>query len=269
MDQLNRAQAPFPAEIWEHIDAALIDAAKPMLTGRRFIDLEGPFGPGMTALELGSEEAIADGGGDEASATISRAASVPMLRKSCQISARRLAAHLDMGTPLNLAAIEDAAEAVARREEALLYYGQAELGLHGLLTASGANSAKRGDWKKLDAVLEDVLGAITVLDEAGFIGPYALALPAGQYNNLFRRYENTDLLQIEHLKTLCTNGVYKAAVEHPVLVDERVGVLVLGQDMQAGYAGFDGIDYHLFVSESLMLRIDEPRAICLLDKGRG
>jgi uncharacterized linocin/CFP29 family protein len=264
MDQLNRAQAPFPDEVWEHIDAAVIDAAKPMLTGRRFIDLDGPFGLGMTALELGSEEAIAQADDDQASATISRAASVPMLRKSCHLSARRLAAHLDMGTPLNLAAVEDAAEAVARREESLLYYGQSELGLHGLLTASGSNSAPWSDWNKLDAVLNDVLAAITVLDDAGFIGPYALALPAGPYNNLFRRYENTDLLQIEHLKTLCTNGVYKAAVDQPVVVDERVGVMVLGQDMHAGYAGFDGIDYRLFVSESLVLRIDEPRAICVL-----
>jgi uncharacterized linocin/CFP29 family protein len=47
-----------------------------------------------------------------------------------------------------------------------------------------------------------------------------------------------------------------------VLVDPRVGSLVLGQDLRAGYIGQDGVHYQLFLTESIVLRIDEPRAIC-------
>lgn len=264
MDHLNRKQAPFPESFWEDIDAAAVEAAKALLTGRRFLEVEGPFGIGLTALELGADDYCRDPGTDEAGAIISHAVSVPMLRKSCRVSARRLAAHLDAGMPLSLAEVEDAAEAVARREEEFIYYGQPDFGLEGLLNAKGRKQVKGGDWSNLDTALNNVLQAITALDDTGNHGPYALALPPAQYNNLFRHYEHTDLLQVEHLKSLCTHGVYKAALDKPVVVDNHAGAVVLGQDLRVGYAGGDGIHYHLFVCESMVLRLDEPEAVCVV-----
>jgi uncharacterized linocin/CFP29 family protein len=264
MDHLNRAQAPFPAFIWERIDAAAVAAASALLTGRRFLEVEGPFGLGLTAIELGADDYCRVPDANEAGAVISRAISVPMLRKSCRLSARRLAAHLDNDTPLNLAEVENAAEAVARREEEFIYLGQADFGLDGLLNASGHREVKGAAWSNLDAALDAVLAAITRLDEGGFHGPYALALPPAHYNNLFRHYEHTDLLQIEHLKSLCTHGVYKAAIDMPVVVDKHAGAVVLGQDLHVGYAGSDGIHYQLFVCESMVLRLDEQEAVCVV-----
>ncbi len=264
MDNLNRDQAPFPGDIWTKIDTAAVTAAKSWLTARRFLDVEGPYGLGLTALESGADDYCREPGPDEASAVISHAISVPMLRKSFRLSARRLAAHLDKGMPLSLASAEEAAEAVARREEEFIYFGHADFGLQGLLNAAGHRQVQQHDWSDLDSALNDVLAAVTALDEAGFHGPYALALPPARYNNLFRHYEHTDLLQVEHLKSLCTNGVHKAAIDRPVLVDEHAGVLVLGQDLRVGYAGTDGIHYELFVCESLALRLDEPQAVCVL-----
>jgi uncharacterized linocin/CFP29 family protein len=264
MDHLNRNQAPFPAFIWELIDEAAVEAAKPLLTGRRFLEVEGPHGLGLTALELGADDYCRDPGENEAGAIISKAIAVPMLRKSCRLSARRVAAHLDKGMPLSLAEVQDAAEAVARREEEFVYFGQADFGLEGLLNAKGRKSIKSADWSNMDNALNNVLSAVTALDNAGFHGPYALSLPPVQYNNLFRHYEHTDMLQIEHLKSLCTHGVYKAAVDNPVLSDQHAGAMVLGQDMQVGYAGSDGIHYELFVCESMVLRLDEPDAVCVI-----
>jgi uncharacterized linocin/CFP29 family protein len=264
MNHLNRAQAPFPESIWEAIDAAAVASASALLTGRRFLEVEGPFGAGLTAIELGADDYCRVAEAGEAGAIISKAISVPMLRKSCRLSARRLAAHLDNDMPLNLAEVEDAAEAVARREEEFVYLGQADFGLDGLLNASGHREVKGAAWSSLDAALETVLAAITRLDDSGFHGPFALALPPGHYNNLFRNYEHTDLLQIEHLKTLCTHGVYKAAVDRPVVVDNHAGAVVLGQDLRVGYAGSDGIHYQLFVCESMVLRLDEPEAVCVV-----
>lgn len=264
MQHLNRSQAPFPEAIWTLIDATAVEAAKALLTGRRFLEVEGPFGLGLTALELGADDYCRDTDEDEAEAIVSRAIAVPMLRKSCRLSARRVAAHLDKGLPLNLSEVEDAAETVARREEAFIYTGQADFGLQGLLNVKGHKEVKGNDWSNLDAALNNVLAAITTLDNAGFHGPYALALPPERYNNLFRHYEQTDLLQIEHLKSLCTHGVYKAAVDKPVVVDKHAGAVVLGQDLRVGYAGCDGIHYQLFVCESLVLRLDEPQAVCVV-----
>src|SRR5687767_6824578 len=264
MDYLNRRMAPFGEEIWQRIDEAAVNAARDLLTGRRFLEVHGPYGVGLTSVEVGHDDYCRQPAPEEAAAVMGRAISVPMLRKDFRLSIRRVAAYQDMGQPLNLTPVEDAAEAVARREEEFIYYGQADFRLQGLLTAEGRGHHDGGDWGHIDQALEDVLVAVNILDAHGFRGPYALALSPALYNGLFRRYAGTDMLQLEHLRRLCQRGVYKAAIQGGVLVDPRVGKLIIGQDLMAGYIGQDGVHYQLYVTESVVLRLDEPRAICTI-----
>lgn len=264
MDYLNRGQASFSAALWQSIDEAAIAAARDRLTGRRFLEVEGPFGVGLTAIEMGHDDFCRQPGPDEAGAVMGRAISVPMLRRSFRLSIRRVAGHLENGQPLDLTPAEDAAEAVADREEEFIYQGQPSFQLSGLLTIDGRQEMEGGDWSGVERVLQDVLAAVTRLDEAGFRGPYALALAPALYNGLFRLYPGTDVLQLEHLRRLCTRGIFKAPIEGGVLVDPRVGKLVVGQDLKTGYIGQDGIHYQLFLTESLVLRIDEPKAVCTI-----
>ena len=134
----------------------------------------------------------------------------------------------------------------------------------GLLTVEDRQHIEGGAWTALDRALEDALAAATKLDDEGFRGPYSLVLAPALYNALFRLYPGTDVLQLEHLRRLCTGGIYKAAIEGGVMVDPRVGVLVVGQDLRSGYVGQDGVHYQLYVSESIVLRIDQPTAICTI-----
>lgn len=267
MSYLNRKQAGFPAEIWQEIDEAAVAAARDRLTGRRFLDVLGPYGAGLTSIEVGADDYCRQPKPDEAGAVVSRAVAVPMLRKSFGLSVRRIQGHLQMGLPLELSPAEDAAEAVARREEEFIYYGNPEFGLEGLLTAKGRHQVGIGDWTAVEQALNDVLNAVNRLDSSGFHGPYALALSPKLYNNLFRRYEGSDMLQLEHLKRLCELGVYKADIEGAVLVDSHAGRIVIGQDLMTGFSGTDGIHYQLFVSESLVLMVDDAEAICVLGAG--
>jgi len=269
MDTLNRGHAPFPAHIWEVIDEAAASAARDRLTGRRFLGLIGSFGLGLTVIEIGNDDYCRQPGPDEAGQILGRAMQVPMIRKSFRISIRRVAAHLDNGQPLDLSPAQDAAEAVADREEELIYTGQPAFGVYGLLNTEGRQQVEGGDWSTPGTALDNVLAAATRLDEAGFHGPYALALAPALYNNLFRLFPGTDVIGLEHLLRLATAGIYKAPIEGGVLVDTRVGVLVLGQDFSAGYSSQDGVHYHLYISESIVLRIDEPRAICVIPARAG
>lgn len=264
MDYLSHGNLPFPSSIWDKIDETAVEAARERLTGRRFIEIEGPFGVGLTAIELGNDDYCRQPEADEAGAVMGRAISVPMLRKSFRLSVRRIAAHLDDGQPLDLTPVEDAAEAVADREEDFIYRGQPDFQLGGLLTIAGRHELPGGDWSAIDRALEDVLAGVTLLDEAGYRGPYALALAPALYNGLFRLYPGTDTLQVEHLRRLCTRGIYKAQIDGGVLVDPRLGKLIIGQDLRSGYASQDGIHYQLYLRESLVLRIDEPEAICTI-----
>ncbi len=50
-----------------------------------------------------------------------RAISVPMLRRAFRLSVRRIAGYLENGQPLDLTPAQDAAEAVANREEEFVY----------------------------------------------------------------------------------------------------------------------------------------------------
>src|SRR5665213_2031222 len=134
MDYLTRGQAPFGDEVWQELDKAAAAAARDLLTGRRFLPLEGPFGIGLTAIEYGEDDYYRQPGPDEAAAVMGRAVSVPMIRKMFRISTRRIAANLDRQQPLDLSPVEDAAEAVADREEDLIYRGVPDFHLPGLLT---------------------------------------------------------------------------------------------------------------------------------------
>lgn len=49
-----------------------------------------------------------------------------------------------------------------------------------------------------------------------------------------------------------------------VLVDTRVGKLTIGQDLRVGFSASDGVHLKLFVSESLVLLLDDPGAVCTL-----
>lgn len=252
------------SELMKQMEEAAISAARDVISGRRIIDVEGPYGVGLTTVEVGNDDLCRQPGPDEASAVVSRALSVPMIYRRFAISKRRIAAFRDLGQPLNLKAVEDAAQAVAAREEEFVYQGQPDFHLDGLLTAPGRQSIKAGNWENVDEVLSDVINAVNVLDGRGYRGPYGLVLAPELYNNLFRRYPGSDLLQIEHLKRLCTRGIVKAAIEGCVLVARDVGSIVLGQDLQVSYLSSDAAHEHFSISESLILKIEAPDAICTI-----
>jgi uncharacterized linocin/CFP29 family protein len=252
------------SELMNRIEESAISAAREILSGRRIIDVEGPYGVALTTVEVGNDDRCREPGPEEASAVVSRALSVPMIYRRFVISKRRIAAFQETGQPLNLKVAEDAAQAVAAREEEFIYQGQREFHLGGLLTVEGRQNVKAGNWDNVDEVLGDVITAVNVLDGKGYRGPYGLALAPELYNSLFRRYAGSDLLQIEHLKRLCTRGIVKAAIAGCVLVARDVGSIVLGQDLQVSHLTSDAAHENFAVSESLILKIEAPDAICTI-----
>jgi uncharacterized linocin/CFP29 family protein len=187
-----------------------------------------------------------------------------MIYRRFAISKRRIAAWQEMGQPLNLKAAEDAAQAVAAREDEFVYQGQPDFHLGGLLTVAGRQTREAGNWANVEEVLDDVISAANMLDDKGYRGPYGLALAPELYNNLFRRYPGSDLLQIEHLKRLCTRGIVKAAIAGCVLIAREVGSIVVGQDLQISHLNSDAAHEHFAASESLVLKIEAPDAICTI-----
>jgi uncharacterized linocin/CFP29 family protein len=259
---LAREDAPFGGDVWKALDDAMLEAAKAQLVGRRLLDLEGPYGFGLKSVPL--MDAATESG-----LIASNTLPVVLIQEGFDLGARDLANFEARGITLDRSAVAEAAVAVAQREDALIFNGSEELGVPGLMTVEGANSLALSDWGDVGTAAQDMIQAVTVLDQAGFHGPYTLALAPARYNLLFRRYERGNFSEMEHVKTIVTDGVYKA----PGLGDGGVllatgrqnASIVLGQDMTVGFVGPEGDRIAFSISESLVPRVRRPNAICVLE----
>lgn len=107
------------------------------------LEVEGPFGFGFRALEMGEHPTEGEARFDDARATMTapRLAAIPLLQAGFTLPIRDVAAAeegravLDYGPPVK------AAVAVARLEEQLVFQGSKALGVAGLMTAPGHKEA--------------------------------------------------------------------------------------------------------------------------------
>ena len=258
---LAREDAPFGEDVWAAVDGAMIQAARGQLVARRLLDLEGPYGLGLKTVPLRDRTL-------ESGLIASDSLPLVLIYEEFDLGTRDLANYEHLGITLDRTAVAEAAIAAAKREEDLIFNGNDELGIEGLMTADGANSVALSPWEEVGAAVEDLIEAVTTLDNADFHGPYALALAPARFNKLFRRYERGNQTEMEHLKTLVTDGVYKA----PILNDGGVllatgrqyASIIVGQDMTVGFIGPEGDRVAFTISESLVPRIRRPNAICVL-----
>jgi uncharacterized linocin/CFP29 family protein len=264
---LHRKDAPFGDEVWNKIDQTVVEAAKSQLCGRRLIKIQGPYGLGLKTLptsECPVDEKLPEGVQMAASCAIPLVA----VRAGFTLAARDIAAFEQSALPLDLSEAANAAINCAKQEDALVFNGSKKLAMRGLLNAEGAGSMKLKPWNNIGTAAENIIEAVTALDDQGFHGPYALALAPKLYNLLFRRYPQNGSTELEHIKEIVTDGIVKA----PVIASGGVllctggpfASIVLGQDLMAGFVGPANGHYDLLVCETLTLWLKEPKSICVL-----
>ena len=261
---LTRADSPFGGSVWRMIDDAVVGAARPLLAGRRLLDLEGPYGFGTTMVSVGDVPVGEEG---KAIARTPRMIPLTLLEEGFRIPVRDIASFERSGMPFDLSTVAKAAMNVAIHEDDLLFHGSPEAGVDGLLTMNGTLSVET-DWETTGSGVDSVLRAVNALDDAGFHGPYTLALAPGQYNRLFRRYPDSDLTERMHLEQIITGGIVKAPLCQEgglvIAVGASFASIVLGQDLATGFIGPAGGDYAFFIVESVALRVRRPDAVCIL-----
>jgi uncharacterized linocin/CFP29 family protein len=254
---LGREDAPIGEEIWKVFDATMTEAAKSVLAGRRLLHVEGPFGLGLKGMPLQDVKG-------ESGLLTSSFVPVGLIQKSFVLTKRDLAASELEGLPFNTAPVAAAALDCAAMEDKIIFQGVQ--GSQGLLTASGAGELNLSAWKEVGKAVDDIISALTMLDNAGFHGPYSLALSPVRYNLLLRRYPQggTELDQVKSM----TDGVFKAPIIETggVLIasGRQYAAIALGQDMSVGYIGPAGEVLEFSISESLALLIRQPKAVCVL-----
>ena len=259
MKYLGREEAPLKPETWNLLDSTMVEAAKTVLTGRRLLHIEGPYGLGLKA------EPLEDCSVSEC-LLVSQFVPVHMISTTFSLGVRDLLSHEQNGLPFSASPVSDAAIKVARMEDAIIFDGAP--GTPGLLTVEGANSQKLASWSTVGKAADDIIQAMITLDEAGYHGPYALALAPARFNLLYRRYMQGIGTELEHLKTIVTDGIFKAPVLKSggvlIATGKQYASIVIGQDMIAGFVGPVGDSLEFSITESLALLVREPASICVL-----
>ena len=256
---LGREEAPVGADTWKLLDSTMIEAAKSQLAGRRIIAIEGPFGFGLKVIPLSDCE-LEEGNSGSTFIPVNEIRSEFNLGKRDLASFEKDKLILDMN-PVACAAIDCAA-----KEDQIIFHGMQ--GSMGLLTAEGSSSQTLTKWDKIGTAADQIIESVTKLDDAGFHGPYCMALAPSLYNLLFRRYPQGDGTELDHIRSIVSDGVVKAPVLKKggvILASGRQYMtIVVGQDMTVGYNGPVGDSLDFYVIASLALLIRAPEAICVL-----
>jgi uncharacterized linocin/CFP29 family protein len=282
MDYLMRDDAPLTREEWERLDKVVVSTARRLLVGRRFIDLAGPFGMGTQVVPLdtiaGAEACVHDEEGctcEGGECDIVRVSSrkfvpVPLIHKDFVLAWRDVEGAHQLSTELELGPAAAAATFVARAEDELIFRGHPEHGYPGLLNAEGRQAVSLSDWETSGNALNDVVAASQALADAGFYGPYALSVSPALHALLQRVYKGSGRLEYKLVQSVADGGIFQS----PVLAPKQALVvsqgtqhvdLAVAQDLITAYLGPEGMDHRFRALESLVLRIKQPGAICVLE----
>jgi uncharacterized linocin/CFP29 family protein len=243
------------------IEAKVLERARALMSARRFLDFEGPLGAGVESVQVGPvhDTKLADTG---ALISSRRAIPIPTFSATFELPTRELEGEL----PIDTSEGEDAGERVAQAEEQVIYLGVPELGIEGILTHPGTQRVPLGDWSKAGGAIGGVIEAADRLDAARLHGPFALVLAPSLYNQLFRKYEGSDVLALDHIRRLASGGIFKSHVLNDVglLISPEIGPIVCAEDLHLRFVDVRPTTLSFVVSSALVLRFDDPRAACAL-----
>ncbi len=279
MDYLMRDDSPFSAELWSRIDDTVVAAARQILTGRRFLRINGPLGAGAQSVFIDNFEAASDAEsdlwGDRDSAAIKvnnrKHVEIPMIYKDFTLFWRDIENSRQFGIPLDLSPAAGAAAFCAKKEEDLIFNGNEGLGYEGLLTAKGANRVAKSDWTKGANPFSDISKGIELLIGKGFSGSFTLVVNPELYTQMQRLQPNMGVLETQRVKELVGGKLYQTPAVGPgkaVLVSSefRNLDLTIGQDLVTAYLGPEKLNHGLRIFETAILRIKNPAAIVVFEE---
>ncbi|MDA5110166.1 family 1 encapsulin nanocompartment shell protein [Brevibacillus thermoruber] len=279
MDKLRKfPDSPLTNDEWRQLDQTVVEMARRQLVGRRFIDIYGPLGEGIQTIINDIYEESRFGGlslrGESLELTQpSRRVSltIPILYKDFVLYWRDVAQARTLGMPLDMSAAANAAAGCALMEDDLIFNGSAEFDLPGLMNVKGRLTHLKSDWMESGNAFADIVEARNKLLKMGHSGPYALVVSPELYSLLHRVHKGTNVLEIEHIRNLVTDGVYQSPT-----IKGRTGVLVatgrhnldlaIAEDFDTAFLGDEQMNSFFRVYECVVLRIKRPSAICTLEE---
>jgi uncharacterized linocin/CFP29 family protein len=271
------SDSPLTGQENHQLEQIVIEAARKQLVGRRFIELYGPIGRGVQSIfnDIFFEnlEAKIDFQGSfdteiESSKRVNY--TIPLLYKDFVLYWRDLEQAKVLDIPIDFSSAANASRDVAILEDQMIFHGSKEFDIPGIMNVKGRLTHLIGNWYESGNAFQDVVDARNKLLDMNHNGPFALVLSPELYSLLHRVHKDTNVLEIEHVRELVTDGVFQS----PVLKG-KTGVIVntgrnnldlaVSEDFQTSYLGDEGMNHPFRVYETIVLRIKRPSAICTLE----
>ncbi|WP_088032605.1 family 1 encapsulin nanocompartment shell protein [Evansella clarkii] len=278
MDKVQKFHdSPLTNKEWQMLDETVIENARRNLIGRRFIDIYGPLGQGVQSVINDIYEESEQGSlslhGEELDTSDSTKRvhlTIPLLYKDFQLFWRDIEQARTLDIPIDFSQAANAVTQCSLLEDDLIFNGSEEFNIPGLSNVKGHLTHVRSDWLKSGNAFKDIVDARNKLLQMGHNGPYALVLSPDLYALLHRVHEGTNVLEIEHVRELVTDGVFQS----PVL-KENSGLLVatgrhnldlvIAEDMDSAYMDVENMNHLFRIYECIVPRVKRPSAICTLE----
>jgi uncharacterized linocin/CFP29 family protein len=260
-DMLKRGLAPITDAAWAEIDQQATTILKGNLSARAVVDMDGPHGWGLGAVNLGG---VAPGKGElvkGVSWTMRKVLPLIEITAPFALSAGDLDNIARGGKTPELAPVVAAAQKAALCEEKAVYLGFEPAGIGGIL-ADTENAAVTLP-ADADGFVKAVETGIHQIQSNGIGGPFDLVLGRAPYQALAVGSEKGYPLK-NRVQDLLGGGAirWSPALAGGALVSKRGGdfELTLGQDFSIGYTGQSGDTVSFMLTESFTFRALEPAA---------
>jgi uncharacterized linocin/CFP29 family protein len=260
MDFLRRNLAPVSPQGWNEIDAIARETLAANLSGRRFLDVDGPHGLGFAAVSLGRLEVPKAAKGDKVSYGVRRVLPLVETRAAFALQTWELD-NIERGAKdIQLDALADACREIAAFEEKAVYRG------FGPASIVGLKDAVKGRELPLkleaDAFIEALAEAQTGMLKDGVEGPANLVVSPAVWKFL-SRITSGGTLRSNVERQIGGAVVYSEYVSDALLVSARGGdtELTIGQDLAIGYHSHTSTEVQFFLTESFSFRVITPEAL--------
>jgi len=259
-DILRRSLAPISDDAWGKIDAEAKRTLKLYLSGRSVVDVKGPYGWSLGAVDVGRLDIPKKTSAKDVSWGTRQVLPLVEIRSAFKLSQMELDSITRGSTDPDLDPVTETAKKVALFEEAAVYHGFADGNIQGITKASKQKAVSLP--KDAKGYPDAVASAIQALQEASIEGPYALVLGTEAYLRLNQGIQPGYPVRRVVERLVGGEILMSQALKGGVLLSARGGdfELTVGQDMSIGYTGHDRQDIELYLTESFTFRVLQPAA---------
>jgi uncharacterized linocin/CFP29 family protein len=259
-DLLRRTQAPLTDAAWQEIDETAARLLKVHLVARGIIEVDGPHGWDLAAVNLGRLRVADQAGPGNVPWGTRDVLPLIELRVPFELDQMELDYVARGAKDVELGSLTEAAKKAALFEEHVIYHGLPSAAIDGIL--------KRSDQTTLalppqpQEIPRAVAEGIQHLHAAGIPGPYFLLL--GQEPFLQLKAHACGAVSPNRMVHDLIDGTicYAPALQGGLLLSAASGQfeLTIGQDWSVGYAAHDRNKMELYLTESFAFRVLEPAA---------